>query len=133
MVWAIWRGVPVIAAATGFGAATFFARAAGTARAVPEAAAALRESIAAAGTCSDATPPARPSVCIISIDAAVPAVSFAAVSAAVAAFAVMTAFVITPERTDVVVRPSLAVFVVLRPTSLAVFSAAIRLAPIVLG
>jgi len=90
--------------------------------------------MAAAGICSDATPPARPSVCIVSIDAAVPALSFVAVSVAVAAFAVMTAFVITPERTDaVVVRPSLAVLHVVTPTSLAVFSEAMKLAPIVLG
>jgi hypothetical protein len=128
MVCAIWRGVPVIAAATGFGAATatFFASAAGTTRTLAEAADAVLESIAAAGICSDATPPARPSVCIVSIDAAVPALSFATVSATFMSttFARTAAFVITPERLDVVV---------VRPTTVAVFSAAMRLAPIVLG
>ena len=38
----------------------------------------LARSIAAAGICSDATPPARPSVCIVAIDAAVPALSLVA-------------------------------------------------------
>src|ERR1019366_6345300 len=103
MVCAIWRGVPVIAAATGFGAgaATFFA--------------------SDAGTCSDATPPARPSVCIKSIDAAVPALSLVA---ALAAFTITAGFIVTSERPDVVVG---------RPTTVAVFAAAMRVAPIVLG